>query len=264
MLRAMRITSLLAFALIACSSGKPAVAPTPTPPAAKAEIPAEITAAVSAGDRDPEDVKLDEGRKPAETLAFFGVHKGAKIGEIFAGRGYTTELMARVVGEGGAVYAENNKFLLEKFAEGPWSERLKKPVMKPVVRVDRELDDPFPPEAKELDAVVFILAYHDSVWLNADRAKMNKAVFDALKKGGVYGIVDHSGRAGTGTTESQTLHRIEESVVKKEIEAAGFKLASEADFLRNPQDPRDWNASPSKAGEKRGTSDRFVLKFVKP
>jgi predicted methyltransferase len=141
---------------------------------------------------------------------------------------------------------------------------LKKPVMKPVVRVDRELDEPFPPEAKDLDAVIFILAYHDSVWLNADRAKMNKAVFDALKKGGVYGIVDHSGRAGTGTTESQTLHRIEESVVKKEVEAAGFKLAAEADFLRNPRDPRDWNASPSKAGEKRGTSDRFVLKFVKP
>jgi predicted methyltransferase len=261
----MRSSLFFAFVLLACSSGKPAaVTPQPPAPVAKAEIPAEISAAVAASDRDPEDVKLDAGRKPAETLAFFGVHKGAKVGELFAGRGYTTELLARVVGETGAVYGENNKCLLEKFAEAPWSERLKKPVMKPVVRVDRELDDPFPPEVKDLDAVIFILAYHDSVWLGADRAKMNGAVFRALKKGGVYGIVDHSGRAGTGTTETQTLHRIEESVVKKEVEAAGFKLEASADFLRNPQDPRDWNASPMQAGEKRGTSDRFVLKFVKP
>ncbi|MGZ3453818.1 MAG: class I SAM-dependent methyltransferase [Polyangiales bacterium] len=262
----MRIPSLLAFALIACSSGKPAVAPQPPPasPVAKVEVTPEISAAVSATDRDPEDVKLDAGRKPAETLAFFGVLKGAKVGELFVGRGYTTELLARVVGDTGVVYAENNKFLLERFAEAPWSERLKKPVMKPVIRVDRELESPFPPEAKDLDAVIFILAYHDTVWQGTDRAKMNTAVFNALKKGGVYGIVDHSGRVGTAATETQTLHRIEETVVRKEVEAAGFKLAAEADFLRNPQDPRDWNASPMKAGEKRGTSDRFVLKFVKP
>jgi predicted methyltransferase len=76
--------------------------------------------------------------------------------------------------------------------------------------------------------------------------------------------VDHSARQGSGLGDVQTLHRIEQSVVEKEIEAAGFALAAQADFLRNPADARDWNDSPSAAKERRGTSDRFVLKFVKP
>ena len=109
-----------------------------------------------------------------------------------------------------------------------------------------------------------ILFYHDTVWMGTDRAKMNKAIYNALKPGGVYAIIDHSSRAGAGVTEAQTLHRIEEKVVRDEIAAAGFKLAAEASFLRNPSDARDWNASPRSAGEQRGTSDRFVLKFVKP
>jgi predicted methyltransferase len=65
-------------------------------------------------------------------------------------------------------------------------------------------------------------------------------------------------------TEVQTLHRIDEKTVIDEVTKAGFKLAGEGTFLRNAADPRDWNASPMAAGEKRGTSDRFVLKFVKP
>lgn len=256
---------LLSVLLAACSSSKPPVtSPQGESKAAEPTVPSEVSAAVAAPDRDADDKALDAGRKPAEMLAFFGVHAGAKVAELAAGRGYTTELLARTVGDKGVVYAENPKFILEKFAEGPWSARLQKPVMKNVVRVDRELDDPLPPEAKDLDAVILVLFYHDTVWLNADRAKMNAAVFKALKSGGVYGVVDHSGRAGTGTSEAQTLHRIEQKVVVDEVTAAGFKLAAEASFLRNPNDPRDWNASPSKAGEKRGTSDRFVLKFVKP
>jgi predicted methyltransferase len=93
---------------------------------------------------------------------------------------------------------------------------------------------------------------------------MNRAVFQALRPGGVYVIVDHSARPGAGVSVAQTLHRIEESVVKSEVEAAGFTLAASADFLREPGDARDWNASPREAAERRGTSDRFVLKFVKP
>jgi predicted methyltransferase len=136
--------------------------------------------------------------------------------------------------------------------------------MKPVVRVDREFDDPLPPEATNLDAVVNVMLYHDTVWMKTDRAAMNRAVFAALRPGGVYVIVDHSGRPGSGITETQTLHRIEEKTVRAEIESAGFKLAADADFLRNPADTRDWSASPRTAGERRGTSDRFVLKFVRP
>jgi len=223
-----------------------------------------LAAAVAAPDSSDDDRKLDAGRKPAEVLGFFGVAPGWKVGELFAGGGYTTELLARVVGDGGTVYAENTKEILDKFARKPWTERAAKPVMKHVVALEQPIDAPFPPDVKDLDAVIFILNYHDTVWMKADRAKMNAAVFAALKPGGVFGIVDHSAADGSGTRDCETLHRIDEAVVKQEVAAAGFQLAGESNVLRNPADPRDWDASPKAAAEKRGTSDRFVLKFVKP
>ncbi|WP_433937128.1 class I SAM-dependent methyltransferase [Sorangium cellulosum] len=285
--------ALLALALTAltgCASAPPAApsapaaAPAGTPDAAPAapapapsdaaapapsqvtsvDVPASVRAVVEAADRADADKALDAGRKPAETLAFFGIQPGMKVAELMAGGGYTAELLARAVGPGGVVYGQNNRFVLERFAEKPWSERLKKPVMKTVVRVDRELDDPLPPEARDLDAVFLILFYHDAVWLEVDRPAMNRAIFRALKPGGVFAIIDHSGRDGTGVAEVKTLHRIEQKVVREEIERAGFRLEAEAAFLRSPTDTRDWNASPMVAGDKRGTSDRFVLKFVKP
>jgi predicted methyltransferase len=227
-------------------------------------VPPAIQAIVAAADRSDDDRKLDPQRHPGELLAFFGVAPGQKVAELMAGGGYTAELLARAVGPTGVVYGQNSRFILDRFAEKPWSARLAKPVMKNVVRADRDLEDPFPPEAKDLDGVFMVLFYHDTVWQKADRDKMNHAVFQALRPGGFYAIIDHSGRAGTGTGETQTLHRIEEKVVREEVERAGFKLAGEAAFLRNPADARDWNDSPRAAAERRGTSDRFVLKFVKP
>lgn len=249
--------------------------PPPTPPAPPpvpaippytpaADVPDAIRAAVTADDRDDKDKALDAGRKPAEVLAFFKLAPGQKIGELFSGPGYTTEIMARVVGDGGKVYAQNTKEILDRFARKPLTDRLAKPVMKNTVMVEQPADAPFPPDAKGLDAVICVLNYHDFVWLKVDRAKMNKAVLAALKPGGVYGIVDHSAKQGTGLNDVQTLHRIDEDAVKKEILAAGFKLDGSSDVLRNAEDPRDWNASPTAAAEKRGTSDRFVLRFVKP
>ncbi len=228
------------------------------------EVSEEIRAAVDAPDRSDADKALDPGRHPDQLLAFLGVHPGMMIAELMAGGGYTTELLARVIGANGTIYAQNNKFLLEKFAAKPWSERLSKKLMSNTVRLDRELNSPFPYEARFLEGVVMVLTYHDTVWLGTDRAAMNAAVFKAVRPGGFYAIVDHSARAGAGTSETKTLHRIEESVVRQEVEAAGFELAKTADFLRNPEDPRDWNASPLAAGERRGTSDRFVLLFIKP
>lgn len=250
----------------AAPSARPtASAPTfPTVPAAPFPLTDAAKAVIDAADRAPDDRALDAGRHPAELLSFLGIRPGMKVADLAAGFGYTTELLARAVGPKGKVYGQNNKFVLEKFAEKGWSERVAKPVDKNVVRLDRELDDPFPADVKDLDAVVFVLFYHDTVWQKTDRAKMNKAIFAALKKGGVYAIVDHSGRPGTGATETETFHRIEEKTVRDEVEAAGFKLAGEANFLRNPTDTRDWNDSPRAAGDKRGTSDRFVLKFEKP
>jgi predicted methyltransferase len=257
----------LLASLAAAPATPPAAATVPAaavaPPAA-APVPPAIRALLDAPDRTDDDRKLDAGRHPGEMLAFFGIAPGMKVAELMAGGGYTSEILARAVGPTGVVYGQNNKFILDRFAEKPWSARLARPVMKGVVRVDRELEDPLPPEAKNLDAVFMVLFYHDTVWQKTDRDRMNRAVFQALKPGGVFAVIDHSGRPGTGAGETQTLHRIEEKVVREDLERAGFKLGGEAAFLRNPADTRDWNDSPREAGDRRGTSDRFVLRFVKP
>jgi predicted methyltransferase len=215
-------------------------------------------------DRSEADRALDDQRKPVELFEFFGVKPKMSVAELAAGMGYSSELLARIVGPEGRVYGQNTPFILNRFAEGPWSERLGKPVMTNVVRVDSELESPLPAEARDLDAVFLILFYHDTVWFETDRSAMNRAIFEALRPGGVYGIVDHSARAGDGVKEAKTLHRIEQTVLAQEVLDAGFVLEAEADFLRNPSDARDWNAAPSGAAERRGTSDRFVLRFVKP
>lgn len=261
--RALSLSCLLLLAACAPKQKGDAAAPaaTPAPPADAAAVAKDV---VSQADRSEADRKMDEGRKPEAFLSFLELVPGMKAAELFAGGGYTTELIARAVGPEGVVYGQNSKWVLERFAEKPWSERLAKPVMKKVVRVDRELDDPLPPEATELDLVVSNAIYHDAVWLKADRAKMNAGVFRALKKGGKYVVCDSSAKAGTGVADTQTLHRIDEKVVRDEVTAAGFRLESEGAFLRNPADTRDWSASPGAAGEKRGTSDRFCLRFVKP
>ncbi|MFZ4479053.1 MAG: hypothetical protein ACOYNZ_04060 [Rhodoferax sp.] len=101
--------------------------------------------------------------------------------------------------------------------------------------------------------------YHDLGHLGVDRARMNAAVFAGLKSGGLYVIADHAGRDGSGISEAASLHRIEQAFLRKEVQEAGFRLIGEADFLRNPLDPRDKN-TPEPAQPK----DEFVLKFVKP
>jgi predicted methyltransferase len=248
----------------AAPTGEALPAPTPARRPSPEEARAAARAAVEAPDRSEADRALDAGRKPAELLAFAGVAPGMHVAELLAGAGSTTELLARAVGVEGRVYGHNTPFVLQRFAEKRWAERLAKPVMARVVRVDAEFEEPLPPEARGLDVVVSHAIYHDTVWMKADRARMNAAVFRALRPGGVYLVVDSSARPGSGLADVETLHRIDEQRVRQEVQQAGFRLDAEGDFLRNPQDPRDWNAAPNAAADKRGTSDRFVLRFVKP
>jgi predicted methyltransferase len=255
-----KVRSLLSPLLFAAC----AHASAPPPPAPPAAASVDADAIVNAPDRSDADRKLDAGRKPAELLRFLKVQPGMKVAELFAAGGYTTELLARAVAPNGVVYGQNTKMVLERFAEKPWSERLARPVNKNVVRVDRELADPLPPEARDLDLVVSNIIYHDTVWQNVDRAKMNGAIRAALKPGGRYVVCDSSAPAGSGVSAAQTLHRIDEAVVRQEVAAAGFKLVEEGNFLRNPADTRDWSSSPMAAGARRGTSDRFCLAFAKP
>jgi len=254
--------ALCAVAAVGCAAAGPAASAPVGEPAPIVASP-KARAVVAAADRSPLDRRLDAGRRPAEMLTFLGVLPGMRIGELAAGAGYTAELLARAVGPTGIVYAENPRLILQG-SEVSWAKRLSTPAAKNIVRVDQELDDPFPTEARDLDLVVINLVYHDTVWLGVDRGAMNRAVFAALKRAGKFAVIDHSARPGTGIANVQTLHRIDEAVVRSEVQQAGFVLEREGHFLRNPSDARDWNDSPEAAAERRGTSDRFALLFTKP
>jgi predicted methyltransferase len=227
----------------------------------------DAAAIVAAEDRDAGDREADLRRKPVELLEFLRLQPGMKVADIGAGFGYTTELLARAVGPTGRVYGQNTKFVLDRFAREAWTARLEKPVNANVVSLEREFDDPFPDDIEPLDRVINVLFYHDFEWMNVDRAAHNADVFAALRPGGTYVIIDASAAEGHGAADSQTLHRVEESLVVRELEAAGFELTRSGDFLRNPADTRDWNALPWQDAERAGRgefSDKFVLEFTKP
>jgi predicted methyltransferase len=255
------VTLHLVLAAVGCA---PSRAGSPPPPVVSSgDTSPRAQAIVDAADRTDDDRRIDPGRRPAELLTFLRVEPGMRVGEIAAGAGYTAELLARAVAPNGVVFAENPSVVL-RGSEAQWQARLARPAMKMVVRVDREMDDPFPPEATNLDLVVINLVYHDTVYLGVDRERMNRAVFASLKKGGRYVVIDHSARPRSGLADVQRLHRVDEATVREEVARAGFALETADSFLRNPADTRDWNDSPGQAGARRGTSDRFALMFVKP
>lgn len=194
-------------------------------------------------------------------LAFIDARPGMRVLDLGAGGGYTTELLARSVGPSGLVYAQNTEYSVKNILKGRFDARLKTSAMRNVAYHVAEFDDPVPKAVRpgSLDLVTFLFSYHDTGWAGTDRERMNKAVFVALKRGGHYVVADHAGRAGTGISESKSLHRVEEALVRREVEAAGFRLVEEGSFLRNPNDPRDRIVfKPAQP------NDEFVLKFVKP
>jgi predicted methyltransferase len=181
-----------------------------------------------------------------------------KVLDMGAGAGYSTELLARVTGPRGAVYAQESAQVMERIKDR-FEIRARKPDMKNVVHLVRNYDDPLPEGIDGLDLITFFFAYHDVTYMPVDRAVMNKKMFAALKPGGLLVITDHSAKPGEGISVAKTLHRIEEKVVREEIEAAGFKLVAEADFLRNPEDPRE-----ERVFQPKIPVDEFVLKYRKP
>ena len=227
--------------------------------AAQAAGTPDYEAIVAAPDRSEADRQTDERRQPAKMLAFVGARPGMKVLDMEASAGYSTELLARAVAPTGVVYAQDSAALIERFVKDKFDIRAQKPVMKNVVHVIRNYDDPIPPEASNLDLITFFYAYHDISYMQVDRAVMNRKMLAALKPGGFLIIADHSAKAGDGISVAKTLHRIEESVVRQEIEAAGFKLVEEGNFLRHPEDPRE-----ASVFKPQVPTDEFVLKYQKP
>ena len=216
-------------------------------------------AIVAAPDRSDADHNTDKRRDPLKLLNFIGVKQGMKVLDMEAGAGYTTELLARAVGPNGLVYAQDSADVIERQVKDKFDLRAQKPAMKDVIHVIRNYDDPLPPDVHNLDLITFFFAYHDMTYMQVDRAEMNRKLFAALKPGGYLLIADHSAKSGDGTLVGKTFHRIEEVVLRKEVEAAGFKLVAEGDFLRHPEDKRDVIVfrAPTPV-------DEFVLKYQKP
>jgi predicted methyltransferase len=218
----------------------------------------EYSAIISAPDRTEADLQTDKRRDPLKLLAFTGARPGMKVLDMGAGGGYSTELMARAVAPTGVVYAQNPADLGER-AKTRFEARLKTPAGKNIVSLIRPFDDPVPADVRDLDLITFLFFYHDTTYMSVDRAEMNRKLHAALKPGGLLIIADHSAKAGDGVSVGKTLHRIEESALRGEVEAAGFKLVAEGDFWRHPEDPRDFSIQPPSGR----AVDEFALKFQK-
>ena len=229
--------------------------------AAAAAVPAEIASAVADPSRPKDDVAADAIREPAATLAFAGVRPGMTVVELFPGGGYFTRMLSDVVGAKGHVLGVEN---------AGW---------KGAVKADQDmlaggglknvaLDvEPFgqlklPPRGADLFWIT--QNYHDlkiAKYGQVDLAAFNRQVFDALKPGGVYFILDHEAPAGVTTAQIAELHRIEKATVIREVTAAGFRLAGEGKFLNRPADDHSKSIFDPAI---RGKTDQYALKFVKP
>ena len=213
---------------------------------------------LAAPDRSEADRKADQRRDPVPFLTLAGVRPGMKVLDMGAGGGYSTELMARAVAPSGVVYGQNPPDVGEK-AKTAFEARLKTPAMADARADYRPFDDPVPPDVHDLDLITFLFYYHDTAYMNVDRAAMDRKMFAALKPGGVLIIADHAALPGQGTSVVKTLHRIEEPTLRQEVEAAGFKVVGEGNFWRNPNDTHDFPSFRPVM-----PVDNFVLKFQKP
>lgn len=218
-----------------------------------------IAAAVADSARPAEDTERDANRHPTEILALAGVKAGDKVADVAPGTGYYTRLLAHVVGPQGMVYTYNADWAAKDYAdgikafnEGFAAQKNVTPVVTPMAALV------FP---EKLDVFFISQFYHDGHWKKDDMAAMNKAVFEALKPGGTYLIIDHSAEDGSGDRDSGTLHRIDAALVKQEVLAAGFVLETESDILRNTADTRKLEVFDESI---RGKTDQFILKFKKP
>jgi predicted methyltransferase len=232
---------------------------------APAKSPDAISAAVADANRPETDKERDANRKPAETLAFAGVRPGDRVAELLPGAGYFTRLFSKIVGAGGHVYALVPAPLPTAPADAlDRAARVKAIAADPnysnvsvVVEPFSQLKAPEP-----VDLVWTSQNYHDlHNFPGVDVGVFNQLVFEALKPGGTYLVLDHAAEPGSGARDTSTLHRIDAETVKKEVLAAGFVFVGGSDLLRQADDPHTVKVFDPSV---RGKTDQFILKFRKP
>ena len=227
-----------------------------------ANVPAYVTAAIADSHRPKADTDRDADRLPAVMLGFSGIKPGDKVAELIPAGGYSTRLLSAAVGPKGHVYSINLATLNDNI----------KAQIKPVVNdpayanvsvSNQDFSNLKVPE--RVDVVWTAQNYHDFKnpgMFFADTVAMDRALFAALKPGGLYIIIDHVAAAGSGTRDTGTLHRIDPETVKAEVLAAGFVLVGESKDLANPGDPH--TARVPGPGNMNDKTDKFYFKFRKP
>jgi len=233
------------------------------PAHAAASTASAISAAVTNPARSQTDRNRDAARKPIESLKFSGVKPGDTVADFNANSGYFARLFSDVVGSRGHVYAIE-PLEIQQYIAKPTAELQGYAADHPniTVLIQAALDSLRLP--KKLDLFWISQNYHDlhnKYFGPMDMAAFNKAVFDALKPGGSYLVLDHTAAPGAPGDVTQTLHRIDPAAVRREVEAAGFVFDSESNILANPADPRTIKVFEDSI---QGHTDQFILKFRKP
>lgn len=233
--------------------------------AAAASTAPRVAEALADARRPPADVARDPARRPAELIAFAGVKPGDRVADFFSGGGYFTRILSDVVGPRGRVYAIIPAEMARNCDPSEFAgarEVAREGTYRNVAVLTRETLD-FAP-ARPLDVIWSSQNYHDlhdRFMEGLDVAAADRALFRALKPGGVLLIVDHVAAAGSGLRDTDTLHRIDPAAVRRELEAAGFVLEAESPLLRNPADDHALRVFDPRI---RGRTDQMVLKFRKP
>ena len=241
-------------------------APVIAPAAHAAQTPAYIVKAMNDPARAA-DTKDDQARQMAAVLTFTGVKPGDTVMELLPGRGYWTRAFSQIVKPGGHVYTvwpASTKPDSKNWAS--WGNLVKTPHYGDVTMLREDMNKPHAPA--KVDIVFTSENYHDlhdPFWgpnkQPVDIAAFNRAVYDALKPGGVFIVTDHIAPAGSGVSDTNTLHRIDPAVVKREVESAGFVFAGSSDALINPKDPLDIKVFDPSI---RGHTSQFIYRFRKP
>jgi predicted methyltransferase len=230
-----------------------------------AAVPAEVTAAVADPERPVADRDRDVDRKPAETLAFSGIHAGQQVAELMPGGGYYTRLLSTLVGAKGKLIAVVPAPRPGTAADAPdRAAPIKALAADPhyanvtvLVQSVRQLS-----LAAPVDVVWTSLNYHDVHNVpDIDIAAFNKAIFNSLKPGGLYLVIDHAAAPGSPASVTSELHRIDPEQVKREVTGAGFVLEAESPILLNVADSR---TAPIFDPAIRGKTAQFILRFRKP
>ncbi|HTJ65427.1 MAG TPA: methyltransferase [Alphaproteobacteria bacterium] len=248
--------TLGALALLLASSSLGAMAADP--------LPANIAAAAADPNRGADQAPMDAQRHGPELLAFTGVASGAKVVDLIPGGGYWTRLLAKAVGPAGHVYAvwPTEYVKVDDDEVGPYRTLVSGPDYKNVTVLEQPAAALKPPVP--VDLIFTAQNYHDypdPFMGPTDPAVLNKAVFAALKPGGIYLVIDHVAAAGSGARDTNTLHRIDPALVKQQVTAAGFQFVGESALLANPADDHTKKVFDASI---RGKTDQFVFKFRKP